>query len=131
MHELSKIGEGGSVGEYALLHRKKRSATVRTYTHTHFAIMDREAFQEVMFNIKMKESDHIVDFFDQYEFMRELTYNTKAKLGYRIVNKKYVLGQEVFNEGNKADTIYFIESGQFVITKDLYISSNSSTNLNK
>lgn len=115
------MGEGGSVGEYALLHGKKRSATVRTLTKTYFAIMERESFEEVMYNIKMKESDVIVQFLNQYDFIRDSTYNTKAQLGYRLKEKKFIFGQEVYAEGSNNNNVYFIESGQFVITKDLYI----------
>ena len=119
--EISKIGEGGSVGEYALLHGKKRSATVRTTMKTHFAIMDRASFEEVMYNIKMKESDNNVEFLNKFDFLKELTYNTKAQLSYRLKETNYVLGQDVYVEGSKNSNVYFIESGQFVLTKDLYI----------
>ena len=40
-----------------------------------------------MLKIKMKESDEIVGFLDQFDFFKSLTYNTKAKLGYRLKTK--------------------------------------------
>ncbi|CAI2367645.1 unnamed protein product [Moneuplotes crassus] len=125
MKEVSRMSDGGSVGEYALLHGKKRSATVRALKKTHFATMDKNDFEEVMYSIKKKEIDQVVSFLDGYEFIKNLTYTTKAKLGYRLKNKSYSLGQEVFYEGSNDSNVYFIESGQFVITKALYIRKDS------
>lgn len=122
MIEITRIEEGGSIGEYALVHKKKRSATVRTLTPTHFATMNREAFEDVMFSIKKKETDIMVQFLSQYDFLKGLTYDTKAKISYNFNRKSYHLGQDVYKEGSAASKIYLIESGQFVITKDLYIS---------
>lgn len=62
MFEIARIGEGGSIGEYALLRNTKRSASVRTLEETHFATMDRMAFEEIMYPIKKKEADEIVKF---------------------------------------------------------------------
>ena len=66
---------------------KKRTATVKCLTDCHFATMNREGFEKVMLKIKMKESDEIVAFLDQFDFFKSLTYNTKAKLGYRLKTK--------------------------------------------
>lgn len=129
MNQVSTMGDGGSVGEYALLHGKKRSATVRTIANTHFATMDKEDFEDVMFTIKKKEIDLLVQFLNNYDFLQGLTYSTKAKLGYRVKTKNYVLGEEVFLEDSSDSNIYFIESGQFVLTKELFITKENGQNI--
>ena len=120
MKEVAIDTTGGSVGEYSLLHKKKRSASVRCLTDSHFATMDREGFEKVMLKIKMKESNEIVEFLDQFTFLKELTYNTKAKLAYRLKTKKCVLGQTIYHEESTADKIYLIKNGQFEMSKSIY-----------
>lgn len=88
MKEVSIIETGGAVGEYALMHKKKRSATVKCLTDCHFATMNRQGFEKAMLNIKLKESKDIVDFLDKFKFFKTLTFNTKVKLAYRLKSKK-------------------------------------------
>lgn len=119
---------GTSFGEYALLNKKKRSASVRTLEKTHFATLDSEAFNDVMMKIKKKESDMKVDFLNKYTFLSNLTYTTKAKLAYRLKEKQYTLGQLVYTEESDSNYVYFIESGEFEIYKDLYILKDKTSN---
>ena len=127
MIEVSTMEAGTSFGEYALLNKKKRSASVRTLEKTHFATLDSEAFNDVMLQIKKKESDMKVDFLNMYTFLANLTYTTKAKLAYRLKEKQFTLGQLVYSEESDSNYVYFIENGEFEIWKELYLIKNKNS----
>lgn len=110
-----------SFGELALLHNKKRAASIITVEDTHFATMSKYKFDQIMAKIKLKENNQIVEFFDSFSFLKPLTYHTKIKISYLGKEIKYVIGQSVYEEGEPAGLIYLIKDGEFEIRKDMYL----------
>lgn len=50
------------------------------------------------------------------------------KLTSRIKEVEFSFNQRVYSEGDDADYIYFIKSGQFEVTKDIYFNKNEKGN---
>ena len=65
-----------------------------------------------------------VEFMSQFSFLNSLTRISKEKLWFFLEQQSYSIGQTVYDEGDPVDYIYFIESGEFEISKMLYIKLN-------
>jgi CRP-like cAMP-binding protein len=97
--EVAKLDDGKCFGELALLHNKQRAASIITLQDTHFAVMNKQSFEKVMSEIKLREISENIDFLDKFSYIKQLTKQSKTKLTYYAEKKKYVIGQEVFLEG--------------------------------
>lgn len=117
---IALLEAGKSFGELALLHNKQRAASIKVVEDCYFATMNKKSFDKVMLKIKLRENNKIVSFFDKFNFIKPLTYQTKTKLAYYGKEIKYSIGQTVFNEGDLCSTIYLIKDGEFEISKDIY-----------
>lgn len=113
-----------SFGELALLHNKKRAASIMTVEDTHFATMNKHNFDKILANIKHAENNQIVSFFNKFNFLKPLTYHTKLKIRYFGKEMKYVIGQSVFEEGEPSGLIYLIKEGEFEIRKEIYLTED-------
>ena len=60
-NELVRLNTGSCFGELALINEEKRAATVTTVAETHFAILEKENFMEIMKNLN-KEMIYLQDF---------------------------------------------------------------------
>jgi CRP-like cAMP-binding protein len=65
-----------------------------------------------------------IDFLNKYSFFSNFSRNAQVKLASRIKEVAYSFNQRVYLEGDDADYIYFIKSGQFEVTKDIYIKQS-------
>ena len=66
---------------------KARAASIMTLEDSHFAIMDKPNFDQILHSIKLRENNMLVEFLDCYNFIKPLTYHTKIKLAYFGVEK--------------------------------------------
>ena len=57
-----------SFGELALLHNKKRAASIFALEDTHFATMNKESFERVMLEMKNRENQVKIDFLNKFNF---------------------------------------------------------------
>ena len=120
MKDVLTLEEGKSFGELALLHNKARAASIMTLEDSHFAIMNKPNFDQIMHAIKLRENNLLVEFLDCFNYIKHLTYQTKIKLAYFGVEKRFSYGQKVFDEGEPTKYIYLIKQGDFEISKDVY-----------
>lgn len=123
--EVAKLGDGKSFGELALLHNKQRAASIITLEDTSFAVMNKKSFEKVMSDTKTREINQNIDFLDRFSYIKQLTKQSKTKLTYYAEKKNYVIGQEVFQEGEECASLYLIRSGEFEITKNVYITTRN------
>ena len=66
---------------------KARAASIMTLEDSHFAIMDKPNFDQILHSIKLRENNMLVEFLDSFSYIKPLTYQTKIKLAYFGVEK--------------------------------------------
>ena len=120
MKKVRVMDKGMSFGELALTVGGPRSATIKCGdSDCEFATLNKEAFLKSMANINLKRLNLEIDFL--------LSISIFAKMSRRIVRKnlnfmkkrKFIRGQIVYKEGEKANKVYFIQKGTFEQMKKL------------
>ncbi|CAI2385961.1 unnamed protein product [Moneuplotes crassus] len=127
MNKVANLPSGVGFGELALLtNRPRRNASIRATSECHFAILHKKEFDNTLGKMKKKEIQKKIEFMNQFSFISSLSYDRKTKLASFMKKKTYTFGKSVYLEGDKDDNIYFIEEGDFEMTKDIYILQDSN-----
>lgn len=117
LQPVAEWGNGQAFGELALLNDKPRSATIMTVEDTHFAVLEKEDFKNIMAKTLKNKFAEQVAFLSSFPFFSGMTRITKEKLGFLLKKVKYAIGQNVITEGEDLNDFYLIESGEFEINK--------------
>lgn len=116
--DIARVNEGGSVGELSLVDGKPRFCTVKALTRCHLVCLSRHDYEKAKDQTKKKRISNLVSFMKKIPLFYNLTRTYLGnklcnKVEFMEVNKDHVL----FKEGDKADRIYIIKSGEFLVTK--------------
>lgn len=118
---VTTLTSGIGFGELALLNDKPRAATIITLEDTHFALLEKESFNKIMAKALRDKFTEQVTFLTAFPFLANLTRITKEKLCFMMKSTKYTLGQIVISEGEELNNIYLVESGEFEVSKNMFI----------
>ena len=116
---VAKLVDGSSFGELALLEQKPRMATIRCLQPTHFMVLTKEAYHRVIAKIERKAFNEKVNFLRNIPVFQLLTRTSLGKMTYYFENKNYIKDSILFKEGESADYVYIVKSGEFQITKKI------------
>jgi len=126
MLEVNQLGQGAGIGEIALVDDKPRNATIICLEDTHFATLEKEDFIKVEGKNLRKKYAKDVEFLSKFTFLEDLTRKTKQKICYPMITQNFVLNQKLFSEGDPVKYIYFLEEGEFEVTKTHYIKNQKT-----
>lgn len=118
---VTTLNNGIGFGELALLNDKPRAATILTLEDTHFALLEKDDFNKIMAKALRDKFAEQVAFLTAFPFLSNLTRITKEKLCFMMKPTKYTFGQVVINEGEELNNIFLVESGEFEVSKNMYI----------
>ena len=65
-----------------------------------------------------------VEYLLSYQFIQSMNLITLARFNKMLTEKTYLLGQEVFREGDESHSIYLVKSGSFEITKQMQVRND-------
>lgn len=117
--EINKLYSGKSFGDLALMGSKPRMASIRCLEETHFAVLSKQDFNNVLGQIERKKLNEKVQFLRSLPFFSALTKTSIGKLTYQFKELNLIKNQHLYREGERADSIYIIKSGQFEVTKTI------------
>jgi cAMP-dependent protein kinase regulator len=116
---VARIAEGGSVGELALTDGKPRFCTVKALSRVHLLCLSRNDFEKAKNETKRKRTSNLVTFVKKIPLFYNLTRTYLSKLCLKFefinINRDYIL----FKEGDIADKVFIVKSGEFIVTKKL------------
>ena len=118
---VTTLQNGVGFGELALLNDKPRAASILTLEDTHFALLEKEDFNKIMAKALRDKFAEQVAFLTAFPFLASLTRITKEKLWFMMKPTKYSIGQVVVSEGEELNNIYLVESGEFEVSKNMYV----------
>lgn len=115
--ELFQAGVGYCFGEWALIYNQPRSASIVTLEDSVFFILDEKFFTKTFLKC-LKNSEHKKKKFVMENLFPFNILNERQSSIYKnIIPVACERGQIVFNEGEKADTLYIIYFGTFILEK--------------
>jgi len=113
------LAGGESFGDLALKMHKPRMASIRTLEDTHFAVLSREEYERSLGQIDRKKVNEKIAFLRSLPFFQLLTKTSLSKLTPQFRQISTIKGQYLYREGEQADSVYLVKSGQFEVTKTL------------
>lgn len=122
---INSLHAGDSFGELALLTSQPRNATIRCTEKCSFAILDKQAFKQILYNIRSREIEQITTFLQSVTIFQYLTKATIRSFIYNIQEHTLFKGQVIFSENEMADKFYIIKSGEVLLSKSFESKTDS------
>jgi len=129
--KTSEIEQGGSFGEGALADSvlRARTMTIVTKEVCHFLILERAVYKEILKEHQKEMQDETIDF-----LMQNPLFSIWSPFALRswisVFRRKEVFKRHavLYKEGDKAEDVYLVRSGQVICTKVLTIHERNKDN---
>lgn len=123
-HLIGKMQTGQAFGELGLLRRKPRAATILCTENTHLALISKEDYEIIYFNLESQKLKMMIKFFRD-SLGKPLAADTLTKYAYLFQKKKFCYGDVVFKEGDGANEVFLIKKGEIEIRSGCKINSGN------
>lgn len=115
--DIARIYEGGSFGENALRDGKPRFISVKCLERCHLLFISKAGFEKARDETDRKARNELVNFIKRIPLFESTTRTSITKLTQKLHDVTCNRGQVLFNQGDKADKVYIVRSGEFIVTK--------------
>lgn len=115
--KVADLGPGRGFGELALLKGMVRNASVKCITPTTLLSLSREDFTKLLGNLEEKRLNEKVAFLSHVQCFKNLSKGAMFKLSYYFTLRSIKRGEVVYREGDEAEKVYVILSGEFQFSK--------------
>ncbi|CAF0754693.1 unnamed protein product [Adineta steineri] len=105
----------GSFGELALLYRQPRSATIRALTDGKLWRMNRDIFSKVVRFVAFKKRQRHLEFLKNCQILKNMNEKEMLDVADALKCEEYKRGDTIIHEGDNADAMYFVQSGNVEI----------------
>ena len=124
--EVAQIPAGASFGELSLMEKvlKPRAATIFCKEDCHFAVLDKQRFQEILGKAEKKKLDEQLDFLISTHLFGTWSINSLKPVVYLFKKQKYTKGTIVYKEGQSSNELFVIREGEVKLTKRIFIQPN-------
>jgi CRP-like cAMP-binding protein len=107
------MGKGESFGDYCLLENKPRSASIIAKKATTLLVLHRHDFNAIIGQVQYDQMAEKLDFLHKLPMFTEWSKLSITRLCYHFMETRFWYKKVVFWEGERADGVYFIKSGEF------------------
>lgn len=126
---------GDYFGELGLIKTQSRSATIKSNTLSLLAILSKADFKKILSTFTEIKMNMILEFLLKIPIFACIPVFDLEKLSYFFTEVKLTKNQTLFKEHSRADKVYFVQQGEFKLTKTsqldfLYTSVKSLTKKN-
>ena len=125
---LVELKTGDSFGERALMLGLPRAASVKTNTDSHMLVLDIINYKRILNEFISEKFNTLVKVLRMLPFLKNQSENLLQRLVFYFKCRNYKRGQKVFSEGNPAEFVYVVKSGEFKITKKVQFSVTKKMN---
>lgn len=112
LEEVARMKPRQGFGELALITRARRSATIRCATRCALMAISREDYQQIMAGRAALEMQQKLSFMEGVASFRGWQRPALLALSYFLKPLQAARGAALIREGEPADTVYFVESGE-------------------
>ena len=88
-------------------------ATVRCLKNTHFIVLSKIDYNRIIGTIEKKAYIDKINFLRTIPVLSLLTKTSLGKLTYQFTNKKCIRDGYLYKEGDPAEYVYIVKSGEF------------------
>ncbi|OMJ72560.1 hypothetical protein SteCoe_28977 [Stentor coeruleus] len=118
-HEANRLSEGTAFGEYSLLNNQPRIASIQCLTDTELAVLTKVHYLNILGKIENKRIDEQVKFLRRFTIFAKWSKHLIVKINYFLKEKTLPRKSIIFREGDEANEIIFIKSGELEICKSV------------
>ncbi|XP_066594997.1 cAMP-dependent protein kinase type II regulatory subunit [Prorops nasuta] len=101
----------GAFGELALLYNMPRAASVKAITPGTLWAMDRQTFRRILLKSAYRKRKMYESLINKVPMLKSLESYERLNLADALVPKQYADGQQIIQQGDSADGMYFVEDG--------------------
>jgi CRP-like cAMP-binding protein len=127
--EVLRLESGASFGELALEQNKPRSASIKCIEDCHLAVLDKADYKKILLNFVKEKQMELVDFLQSLPLFSKCTKETIRKLTFFFKERICFKNHIIYREGDPAEFVYIIRTGEFKFFKRLILSKSASTSL--
>ncbi|CAG9330359.1 unnamed protein product [Blepharisma stoltei] len=118
LKEVGGINPGQAFGELSLISDKPRAATITAKEHCILAVLCKQDFKKVLGSIADRTLNERVAYLQSLPLFSAWTKQSLQKISYYFIELSVGKAQYVYKEGNNADYVYFVRSGEFKLIKN-------------
>lgn len=126
MKEVKILSDGDYFGELALIRGGLRAATVKARTSSLLVVLKKNDFKKILSAVTEKTINEKVEVLKKIPLFSPISHLELQKLSYYFSEVKFSKGQIVYKEKNHSETLYFIKSGEFKLTKSDFDQHDTS-----
>ncbi|KAL4449887.1 hypothetical protein ABPG74_015006 [Tetrahymena malaccensis] len=112
---------GESFGEIALMTKERRTATMVCQEETHLMVLSKEGFDKIIGSFQQQILREKLEFLRKFQFLDSLPTSQLMSLLHYFKINNFTQKTVIYNEGDEADNIYFIKSGEVEVLKKVFI----------
>ncbi|OMJ90739.1 hypothetical protein SteCoe_6816 [Stentor coeruleus] len=110
--EVMTVESGNSFGEIALETSKPRGASAICRETTYLVTLEKKQYLRFFMKMLMDTKHDIVQFLHSLPVFNKVSHLVLLKLTYNMKEKNYTKGQAIFKEGENAQNVFLIRSGE-------------------
>ena len=92
-------------------------ATIRCLKNSHFMVLSKQDYENVIGKIERRAYNEKINFLRDIPVFQFLTRTSLGKMTYYFESKSCVRDAILFREGEEANYVYIVKSGEFQVTK--------------
>ncbi|KAL4499141.1 hypothetical protein ABPG72_017043 [Tetrahymena utriculariae] len=112
---------GESFGEIALMTKERRTATMVCQEETHLMVLSKEGFDKIIGSFQQQILREKLEFLRKFQFLDSLPTSQLMSLLHYFKINNFNQKTTIYNEGDEAENIYFIKSGEVEILRKVII----------
>jgi len=114
---VSKIGEGGSFGELALIYGTPRAATVKAMSTVKLWGIDRDSYRRILMDSTIKKRKMYEDLLSKVSILANLDEWERMTVADALEDVTFEDGTEVVKQGDHGDNFFIIVEGMATVTQ--------------
>src|SRR5574343_604456 len=117
---VTVLNDGAAFGELALIKDQPRSASILCETDTHFAILSKEDYMNIIGKLEARRLEIFIEFLHNIPIFRPWTKKKLEVLTFYLNKVQFKRKQEVFKIGSRAEFVYIVLEGEFELEKPFW-----------
>ncbi|XP_065347486.1 cAMP-dependent protein kinase type II regulatory subunit [Cloeon dipterum] len=113
--QVYKYEGSGSFGELALMYNMPRAATIQAATEGSLWAMDRQTFRRILLKSAFRKRKMYESLIESVPMLKALEPYERMNLSDALVPRSFGPGEVIIRQGDAADGMYFVESGDVII----------------
>ncbi|XP_060536013.1 cAMP-dependent protein kinase type II regulatory subunit [Cylas formicarius] len=106
----------GSFGELALLYNMPRAATIKAASDGSLWAMDRQTFRRIVLKSAFRKRKMYEALIEGVPMLKTLQPYERMNLADALVPQSFAAGERIIKQGDAADGMYFLESGEVIVS---------------